>query len=230
LPAAGDEVVDLDVARLAHDLRQFQEFLDGLPDAIIDIELKSGRVSAINRMTTIVLGYGQEDVDAGLDAFALAPPDEAQRLAQVSAQYIQRGLTAGNGRYARTETYEAFDTQLITRGGRVIDAEVQASYVIDESGRPIKMRVIMRDITERKAEARARQQLVEELQAALSEVNTLRGLIPICAWCHSIRDDQGYWQRLEAFLSERAQVEFTHGICEPCAQKFEAPGGEEASG
>ena len=225
---AGDVADGADLTRLSHELRQFQEFLDGLPDAIVDIDLNSSRVTAINRMTTIVLGYTQEHIDAGLDAFRLAPPEEALRLAEVSAGYIRRGLAAGNGRYIRTETYEAFDTRLTTRDGRVIDAEVQASYVLDEAGQPVKMRVIIRDISERKAEARARQQLVEELQAALAEVQTLRGLIPICAWCHSIRDDRGYWQRLEAFLGERAHIEFTHGICEPCAAKLEASGGQDA--
>ena len=225
-----DDSADRGVTRLSHDLRQFQEFLDGLPDAVIDIDLQSFRVSAINRMTTIVLGYAQGDVEAGLSALSLASPEEAHRLAHVSATHIRQGLEAGNGRYVRTGVYDAFDTQIITRDGGMIDAEVQASYVLDEGGQPVTMRVIIRDISERKAEARARQQLVDGLQAALAEVQALRGLIPICAWCHSMRDDQGYWRRLEAFLSERAQIEFTHGICEACAAKLEGSAEQDAVG
>lgn len=219
-----DDGVGRDLTRLAHELRQLQEFLDGMPDAMLDIELATNRVTAINRMTTIVLGYTPEDVSSGLNAATLATPAETLRLAEISRGFIRRGMAAGNGRYQRSENYNTFEVELLRRDRSALEAEIQASYILDRDQRPVVMRVVIRDITERKAEARAREQLVVELQAALAEVQALRGLIPICAWCHSIRDDQGYWQRLEAFLSERADVEFTHGICEPCAAKFEASG------
>ena len=54
------------------------------------------------------------------------------------------------------------------------------------------------------------------LRRALDEVTTLRGLIPICAWCKKVRDDHGSWQQLEEFLSERTQATFTHGMCADC--------------
>ena len=55
-----------------------------------------------------------------------------------------------------------------------------------------------------------------DLRRALDEVTTLRGLIPICAWCKKVRDDRGYWQKLEEFLSQRTQATFTHGMCVEC--------------
>jgi CheY-like chemotaxis protein len=57
-----------------------------------------------------------------------------------------------------------------------------------------------------------------DLRRALDEVTTLRGLIPICAWCKKVRDDQGYWQQLEEFLSERTLATFTHSMCAECAR------------
>jgi len=57
-----------------------------------------------------------------------------------------------------------------------------------------------------------------DLRRALDDVTTLRGLIPICAWCKKVRDDHGYWQRLEEFLCERTQATFTHGMCADCAR------------
>ncbi len=56
-----------------------------------------------------------------------------------------------------------------------------------------------------------------ELQQALENVRTLHGLIPICSVCHKIRDDQGYWARLENYIQSHSDAEFTHSICPECA-------------
>lgn len=57
---------------------------------------------------------------------------------------------------------------------------------------------------------------VRELQAALSHVNQLQGIIPICCNCKKIRDDQNYWQRVENYIARHADAEFSHGICPDC--------------
>jgi RNase P subunit RPR2 len=56
-----------------------------------------------------------------------------------------------------------------------------------------------------------------ELQEKIHEVKTLSGLLPICAQCKKIRDDEGYWTQLEGYISERTSATFTHGICPHCA-------------
>src|SRR5204863_1903173 len=55
--------------------------------------------------------------------------------------------------------------------------------------------------------------LIERLERALSEIKTLRGLIPICAWCKRIRNDRGAWEQLELFLRNHTEATFSHGIC-----------------
>jgi len=55
-----------------------------------------------------------------------------------------------------------------------------------------------------------------ELSNALAEVHTLTGLLPICAWCKKVRDDDGYWQKVEDYLSVHSRIKFTHGICSDC--------------
>ena len=54
---------------------------------------------------------------------------------------------------------------------------------------------------------------------ALEKVRTLHGLLPICAWCKRIRDDQGYWSQVEAYIREHTGADFTHGICPDCLEK-----------
>ena len=79
---------------------------------------------------------------------------------------------------------------------------------------------------QRQAEARLRQShatqeaLVADLQRALQNVKVLSGLLPICAHCKKIRDDQGYWQRIESYLSQHSEVTFSHGICPACMREL----------
>ena len=65
----------------------------------------------------------------------------------------------------------------------------------------------------------AREELIINLQKALTEVKTLSGLLPICSWCKKIRDDEGYWQKIEKYIRDHTEADFTHGICNDCAKK-----------
>lgn len=62
--------------------------------------------------------------------------------------------------------------------------------------------------------------LNRELQERLNEIKTLSGLLPICAHCKKIRDDEGYWQQLEGYISHHTDAKFSHGICPDCRDKY----------
>lgn len=64
--------------------------------------------------------------------------------------------------------------------------------------------------------------LLQELKETLGAVKTLKGLIPICAWCKKIRNDTGYWQELEAYIKDHSDAELSHGICPECARDLTA--------
>jgi transcriptional regulator with GAF, ATPase, and Fis domain len=74
-------------------------------------------------------------------------------------------------------------------------------------------------LRERRAEEQ-RKELVADLQNALNEVRKLSGIVPICAHCKKIRDDAGYWQRVEAYIQSHSEAKFSHGICPECREKF----------
>ncbi|MFH1491315.1 MAG: MASE3 domain-containing protein [Pseudomonadota bacterium] len=76
------------------------------------------------------------------------------------------------------------------------------------------------EIAERQKAEEKKDALIGQLQDALREIKTLRGIIPICSSCKKIRDDQGYWSRLEQYIKERSDAEFTHRICPECAEKI----------
>ena len=68
--------------------------------------------------------------------------------------------------------------------------------------------------------AEEREKLIEELHAALAKVKVLSGFLPICSSCKKIRDDKGYWQQIECYISEHSEAEFSHGICPDCAKRL----------
>jgi PAS domain-containing protein len=73
-------------------------------------------------------------------------------------------------------------------------------------------RVVINDITDRK-------KAEEALQKAFDDIKTLRGIVPICAWCKKIRDDDGYWNQVEVYVRDHTEAEFSHGICPECSEK-----------
>ncbi|MEQ8224186.1 MAG: PAS domain-containing protein, partial [Candidatus Eremiobacterota bacterium] len=72
------------------------------------------------------------------------------------------------------------------------------------------------DITEIKKMTEEKNKLINHLQQSLEHINTLKGLIPICSSCKKIRDDNGYWHQVEAYIEEHSHAEFSHGICPDC--------------
>jgi hypothetical protein len=68
--------------------------------------------------------------------------------------------------------------------------------------------------------AKERENIILELQDALAEVITLRGIIPICASCKKVRDDKGYWNQIEAYIRDRSEIDFSHSICPECAKRL----------
>jgi transcriptional regulator with GAF, ATPase, and Fis domain len=63
-------------------------------------------------------------------------------------------------------------------------------------------------------------QTVSQLEKALSEVHTLRGIIPMCASCRKIRNEEGYWQMVEEYISEHSEAHFSHGLCQKCRERL----------
>jgi PAS domain S-box-containing protein len=77
-----------------------------------------------------------------------------------------------------------------------------------------------RDITARVRLEAERERLITDLKDALANIKTLRGLLPICAGCKKVRDDKGYWQQIEAYVSDHTEAEFSHGLCPECALRY----------
>lgn len=99
--------------------------------------------------------------------------------------------------------------------------EIKALPRIGEDGTVHGVVHVLRDITERKLLEREREDLIGRLEIALAKIKTLKGLIPMCAWCKKVRDDHGYWKKVEEYIEKHSDATFTHGICPECIRKEE---------
>jgi hypothetical protein len=76
------------------------------------------------------------------------------------------------------------------------------------------------EILSRRRAEQEKEKVIVELKDAISKIKILSGLIPICASCKKIRDDKGYWNQIEVYISEHSEAEFTHGLCSDCTKKI----------
>lgn len=104
--------------------------------------------------------------------------------------------------------------------GVLREVEVHGFPIFDDEGKVVEMIEYSIDISDRKRVARERETLIADLQMALQKVRTLSGLLPICSSCKKIRDDTGYWNTLERYISEHSDAEFTHGLCPECVRRL----------
>jgi PAS domain S-box-containing protein len=111
------------------------------------------------------------------------------------------------------------DYQIIDKTGKSKWLNLRNVLIKGKDGQPITIEGIVRDITEEKQKDADKENLISELNKALQEVKTLRGIIPICAHCHEIRDDKGSWNKLENYIMQHSEAQFSHGICEKCLKK-----------
>ncbi|MFC1954875.1 PAS domain S-box protein [Chloroflexota bacterium] len=111
-----------------------------------------------------------------------------------------------------------YEADIINYNGEIRHMEVSTDEVLWDNKRRIQL--LYKDITERKRVEEEKERLINELQEALTNVKTLSGLLPICAWCKKIRDEEGFYQSVETYISKHSEVDFTHSICDECLNKI----------
>ena len=117
--------------------------------------------------------------------------------------------------FGQNEVFEfkGYESGAVDYLTKPVDAEILKS----------KVRIFTELHTQRKLIEKQKMELslkVEELQKAMSEIKTLRGIIPICVHCKKIRDDKGFWEAVEKYIEERSEAGFSHGICPDCLRKY----------
>jgi PAS domain S-box-containing protein len=166
----------------------------------------SGRFLRLNAAWESTLGFTRDELMARPFIDFVHPDDQARTLGQNS--------DVRSGGQAR-----CFENRYRCRDGSY-------RWLLWNSTRDEDRQVIYgvaRDMTELKRAQEERERLLADLQQAQTEVRTLQGFLPICAYCKSIRDDENYWHAIEAYISAHTDVNLSHGICPTCFTRIVEP-------
>jgi PAS domain S-box-containing protein len=156
-----------------------------------------------------IFGQSPAAFTPGRESFyTVVHPDDRARLRAAVAAAVQEG-----------HSFSADHRILLPNGTERIVHE-QAEVVVEAPTCVIKLAGTVQDITERRQSEAERERLIGELQEALANIKTLSGIIPICAGCKKIRDDQGYWSQVESYVAKHSLAKFSHGFCPDCLKQF----------
>jgi PAS domain S-box-containing protein len=184
---------------------RYRRLFETAQDGILILDADTGEIFDINPFLIEMLGYPHEALLGKrlweIGAFRDIEASKAAFLELQSKGYVR---------------YE--DLPLETRDERHIDVEFVSNVYSVNHKRVIQCNI--RDITLRKRIEEERRKLTYDLQDALTKIKRLTGLLPICASCKKIRDDKGYWNELEAYISEHSEAEITHGFCPDCLKNL----------
>jgi diguanylate cyclase (GGDEF)-like protein/PAS domain S-box-containing protein len=123
--------------------------IEHLPDALIEADLRTERIIYMNRMALILFGYVAAETRDGVPGAALFAEGELDKVRAIVARFIQSSLETGSP-YERSGRHELVEIVMRRKDGSVFPAETQSAFVLDEGGRPLGMRTIVRDVTQRK--------------------------------------------------------------------------------
>ena len=201
----------IESARIYSELQEseakYRALFDNAADviAIVDTE---GNLLELNDVFGVKSGYDREKI--------------------IGKNFIKSGILTASSTAKAALLFEeilagkqssTLEIESIRKDGRIVPYELKAA-LIKKNDKIVAVQAILRNISERKQMYAKLVQEKEKLKEALEKVKTLSGLIPICSNCKKIRDDQGYWNQVEKYVTEHSEAQFSHGICPECAKKL----------
>ena len=194
--------------RLRASESKFRSVVEQAGEGLVIVDA-GGRVTEWNREMEQISGLSRAAV-TGRPVWEIESELMPQELRTEAAESAVRGLWQ---RFidADSEAKRVIERQIVTASGqqRILDI----CYFTIRSNGDTQAAAIVRDITERRRAAARIEHLGSELQDTLEEVKVLSGLLPICASCKAIRNDEGYWEQLEEYIRKHSDAQFTHGLC-----------------
>jgi len=185
--------------------RQAQIFAS-LQDAVIVTDL-DGLIVDWNSAATEMYGYSREEMLGRTAEILNEPVADSSLTSRILAAVSSENTWTG-------------DVSFVRKDGSKGTSRTIVAPLLDQEGQPSALMGVNRDITEQVRVTQEREELIHQLQEALSQVKTLTGLLPICSSCKRVRDDHGYWHQVESYVRDHSKAEFSHSICPDCATRL----------
>ena len=200
---------DVTAAETAHERALDDARLRGLAERMNEIEIVVGPDGALvhaNDRALEAYGYTRDELQ-GLTIADLRDPVTLPEMAGQMARAAEAGTRFTTVHRRKDGT--TFPVEVSSRGFAIGGASYLHSLV--------------RDMTIQRRMEADQKRMLDELLAAVASVRTLSGLLPICMYCKKIRNDQGYWDRIEKYISEHSNAELSHGMCPDCYARYVEP-------
>lgn len=186
-----------------------QKYLD-IAGVILVVVNENQTVALINRKGCEILGHTEDEV-IGKNWFDNFIPENDRE--KIRTGFLD--MIAGN-----TVQMENFENPVLNKNGEQKIVAWHNAVLRDEEENIVATLSSGEDITERKLADEVLREERDKLKEALAKVKTLSGLLPICANCKKIRDDKGYWNQIESYVSKHSDADFSHSICPDCERKL----------
>jgi PAS domain S-box-containing protein len=167
------------------------------------------KILKVNRAVCEMLGYAEADL-TGRSIGEITHAEDMEKSAGLSKQLLH-----GEVPLFRLEK------RYIKKNGEALWVNLTVTAIRGQEGKVLYALGMVENISRRKLAEQERERLVRDLQQALDKAKMLHGLLPMCAWCKKIRNDKGYWQKVETYVQEHSDASFTHGICPECLNKVD---------
>ena len=183
---------------------KYRDLFENANDAIFMLD-KDHNYIDVNQKAVELFGYSREEF-LGLNVMDVIPPTQISRSDEEFKKLHENGK------------YEKFVGKQKTKDGRWLDIEVNSSIIMS-NGKAIGSRDIVRDITDRKKAEAERESIIADLQKALAEIKSLKGILPLCSFCKRIRDGRGDWKQVDVYIHDHSEADITHTVCPDCMRK-----------
>ena len=211
----GDRLKPTGVAEFDYLAQQLQQSIEKRNTLLVNLEKthfiyahdSNGNFTYLSPSVNAILGYSPEEFKTHYTTYLTDHP--------VNRDVARRTTLSIQG-----QQQPPYEVELYHRNGGRRWLKVTEVPVFDGAGQVIAVEGIARDITDTKRAEEERETLIANLKKAMDEIRTLHGIIPICASCRKVRDDEGAWQQLEAYITSHTESEFSHGICPECLEKM----------
>jgi len=164
-----------------------------------------GALLSVNPAAAFAVGY-QPDTTPGKNLADFLAPSTRSRFPEYLRKMRECGQDSGY--------------MLVVARNRTKRVWFYRNLLVREPGTPPYVVGHAMDITDQKKTEHELQATLAELQKALTEVRTLKGLLPICAWCKKIRTESGEWIELESYITANSEAHFSHGVCSECLPRL----------
>ena len=187
--------------------KKYRRLVESLErDYVIYSHDSNGNFTYLSPSVFNVLGYSQDEF---MGHYAGCMTDNPMN--EHVKEYTKAGL--------RGEKQEPYEAEYWHKNGSRVHIRVTEVPVFDDNGEVQGIEGIVQDITELKRAEADRESALRKLEKALSEIKTLRGILPLCSFCKKIRDDKGYWEQVDVYINKYSEADISHSICPECLKK-----------